>query len=95
MEEKIYDGGPAFPRRAHLAGDIGCEEWVGGQKGMSQRDYFAAQALIGLISIPCTELIVNHANPEPELNAFALRQARQAYRYADAMLKERVCNEAK
>lgn len=58
------DGGPAFPG----------ENW--GSKGMSLRDYFAGQALAGLLACPRT----NGGE-----KAFALH----AYKYADAMLAER------
>lgn len=40
MAEKINDGGPAFP-------DIG-DGWGGG--GMSLRDYFAGQIVMGMVA---------------------------------------------
>ena len=58
------DGVPAFPG----------ETW--GSKGMSLRDYFAGQALAGLLACPNTSGVER---------AFTLN----AYQYADAMLAER------
>jgi len=62
------DGGPAFPGRY----------WDGQKKadhfGMSLRDYFAAQALLGLI-----------VNPQFSPDGCATR----AYRVANAMIAER------
>lgn len=62
--DQTNDGGPAFPG----------ETW--GSKGMSLRDYFAGQALAGMLcDIKCVG--------ESEYIA------KWAYRYADAMLAER------
>lgn len=63
------DGGPAFPSSGP-ADAVVC--W-----GMSLRDYFAGQALIGLIS--CPDITLGHAGD----------YASRAYEYADAMLKAR------
>ena len=60
--DKPNDGGPAFP--------------VGLLPGMSLRDYFAGQALAGLIACP------NTSGGEKDF-------ARNAYKLADAMLAER------
>lgn len=78
-----YDktGGPAFPMVA--------QNW--NNKGMTLRDYFAAQALQGYIAC-------NAWHPDfvfPEGYKFGAGQradqtvAEAAYKYADAMLKER------
>ena len=64
MSDKPNDGGPAFP------GD-GL-----GKQGMSLRDWFAGQALAGLIACP---------NTSGDEKAFACN----AYKFADAMLAER------
>lgn len=63
--DKIDDGGPAFPTKG-LAFEI---------PGMSLRDWFAGQALAGIIARYSTD------NAESD--------ARVAYQYADAMLKLR------
>lgn len=70
-EAKINDGGPAFP-----------SEWDT-QLGMNLRDWFAGQALVGLLA---------HAQGDGsdfihELGCDAA--AYQSYRFADAMLKTR------
>lgn len=72
------DGGPAFP--ATIGRDDGPHQ-VGNDTfmaaGMSLRDYFAAQAITGLLSVE---------GLKPEHLAPA---ARHAYALADAMLAER------
>lgn len=67
MADEIKDGGQAFPVKDH---------WV--QHGMSLRDYFAGQALIGLLSASTDEL-----------NWHVQNTVNAAYRFADAMLAER------
>jgi hypothetical protein len=66
----INDGGPAFPLNASDA-------WGGPVQGMSLRDWFAGQALAGLMAEP-TDTPVATA-----------KYARAAYIMADAMLKAR------
>lgn len=62
------DGGPAFPlSRPHSA------DWV---PGMTLRDYFAGQALSGLLS-------------DPNYGASAEDAANYCYRMADGLLAER------
>lgn len=61
------DGGPAFPH-AH--------EDYPFQHGMSLRDWFAGQALSGLLA-------------DPQVDGMPLPTARVCYEYADAMLKAR------
>jgi hypothetical protein len=68
-------GGPAFPTERPAMSEYG--------KGMTLRDYFAAKALQGLL-----------ADPEPlDLwdgdKTIADTYAREAYVYADAMLRAR------
>ena len=75
MEDK--NGRQAFPRRPYITGDVGCEEWTGGQKGMTLLDYFAGQALIGIISHPQW--------PAGEWEKSAI----QAYLAAQSMLEEK------
>ena len=68
-------GGPAFPRP--VSGPTHEYSESGPQEGMSLRDYFAGQALVGLLacSIPGQEHIAANA-------------AREAYVVADAMIAE-------
>ena len=74
---KDYHGGPAFPY--HLNPD-------GGQiPGMSLRDWFAGQALIGILSnLELTKLALAEGKVK---NESAMSEA--AYRFADAMLEAR------
>ena len=89
MTKKIEDGGPAFPERrmthvtigAHGEG-VAAYENVG---GMSLRDWFAGQALAGMLTMP------EHDNGNFHTNcgeAF-IGPARYAYRMADAMIAAR------
>lgn len=73
---KIKNGGPAFPQNewSHSGGD--------GREGMSLRDWFAGQALAGML-----------ANQRGGLDPIAAH-AEHAYLYADAMLAEREKQEA-
>lgn len=68
------DGGPAFPRPTSD---------MPGQVGMMIRDYFAGQALVGLLAFSPEGLhgAANQYSPE--------QAAEQAYRFADAMIRER------
>ena len=71
------DGGQAFP--SHIEHDIPdspCGRWCHVQ-GMTLRDYFAGQALTGIISASSSA------------KRFAKINASDAYALADAMLKER------
>lgn len=69
------DGGPAF----HVSNDADDE-------GMSLRDYFAGQALIGLLASETVEMhYVDGFNNKTRHEAVA----NEAYLTADAMLKER------
>lgn len=66
MAQKPNDGGPAFPRPA--------SSFSYPLDGMSLRDYFAAQALTGIVGC--------HANQQPMSDEAAAK----AYAVADAML---------
>ena len=70
----INDGGPAFPRSAAFsnAERTACTE----QDGMTLRDWFAGQALAGMVSY-----VVEGATFE--------NVAEDAYKAADAMLRAR------
>lgn len=75
-------GGPAFPRAGN--------EYTSSEEGMTLRDYFAAMALQGILAAmpftepgeTCVEEVVNGKRG-------GLLESRAAYRYADAMLKQR------
>lgn len=73
-QDKINDGGPAFPRSDErgLMGE-GLRE---GSDGMSLRDYFAGQVVHYWFSLPIVEA-------QREIAAV------EAYKVADAMLKAR------
>jgi hypothetical protein len=74
-DTSINDGGPAFPSEEQIR----CNGEVCDTRkfiGMTLRDYFAAAALQG-----------NIAHPEVTGNRDDI--ARDAYKYADAMLKAR------
>ena len=71
---KINDGGPAFPRPYSSTGD-GMS--VYSQSGMTLRDWFAGQALTGLLTI------------DHPLSVTIDGLASESYQYADAMLSAR------
>lgn len=71
MVDKINDGGSAFP----AAGQVGPEHY-GFEPGMTLRDWFAGQALAGLLAACPTD------GGERGI-------AHDAYLYADAMLAAR------
>lgn len=73
MSEPINDGGPAFPETRW--DDIRRQEWM----GMSLRDYFAAQAITGILQ--------NRFQEVAGLPKFSVAQ--DAYGIADAMLAAR------
>ena len=66
------NGGAAFPTLDHKGHALVCREF-----GMSLRDWFAGQALVGIC-----------ANPDTG-NGDEQKQARWAYQAADAMLAAR------
>ena len=74
MSTQINDGGPAFPTT-----DPNYEQKYSGA-GLSLRDYFAAKALLGILS----------AGREPQYGGSSMGgDAHAAYALADAMLAER------
>lgn len=78
---KIHDGGPAFPRPSFAPHDVGYEDVgiCGEQDGMTLRDWFAGQALAGLLASFTGDV----ALPDSD------RATRAAYAYADAMITRR------
>lgn len=71
------NGGPAFPAPAGVTHIT--------QQGMTLRDYFAAEAMQGLIAHEERAKQIGSHN----LGDFDVRVAVAAFRYADAMLKAR------
>lgn len=69
------DGGPAFPQHGWTSSPEVLER-MKNQGGMTLRDWFAGQALNGMLS-------------DPNLSAEPEEFADYAYRHADAMLKAR------
>jgi hypothetical protein len=68
---KINDGGPAFPSTIQYFPD---DKNANEEQGMTLRDWFAGQALAGML-----------ANPD----SWTGDRGVMAYRYADAMLRAR------
>ncbi len=71
---KINDGGPAFAYGDNIHG---------GHSGMSLRDYFAAQALNGLLAS------VDPVTGFDTFEEFSNHLASTSYKYADALLAAR------
>lgn len=72
----IDDGGPAFPQSETSSGNSFRNEY--GDGGMSLRDWFAGQALKGMLTDP--KAADDFSNDD---------FARNAYWYADAMIRAR------
>ena len=70
---------PVFPTQFRSNGS---HEWNAAQTGMTLRDWFAGQALIGLVT--ANEDIANDGQMQKALDV-----AEAAYLYADEMLKAR------
>ena len=68
------NGCPAFPTREHAIVREG-DKWITRHEGMTLRDYFAEQALAGLL-----------ARDDNSIDSYIVGMA---YRYADAMMQER------
>jgi hypothetical protein len=82
------DGGPAFPgvlTNYQLA--TGQRTVETGQNGMSLRDYFAGQALIGIVAGAASDTLVSKEDHEQGLACGLV--AGMAYELADAMLAAR------
>ena len=74
------DGGPAFPNTVKITNEDFSE-----LRGMTLRDYFAAKAMQGFIAYMGCEAEVTDRLGGPNNEVIA----RNAYSYADAMLKAR------
>lgn len=80
MFDEKGSGGSAFPCEQHEDSNGLWNQTF--DPGMSLRDYFAAKALVGILSGPCSR------NGVPATEWFDIPE--QAYRLADAMLKARL-----
>ena len=72
---------PAFPQsimEGSTGGVVGGCDFSGRYEGMTLRDWFAGQALMGILCQHWTEE-----------SQYSVLIAKDAYKYADAMLKER------
>ena len=93
MSDPINDGGPAFPvPEMHFGNDT---KQSCANQGMTLRDWFAGQALVGLLGQETPELEGN--NMEPAYRGSFLSKggddsfelAHDAYCFADAMIEAR------
>jgi hypothetical protein len=76
-------GGPAYPSQELSAGGLPTRMLY---EGMTLRDYFAGEALAGMwLNIVWVAADVYNAPRDDQINL----AARQAYKIADAMIKER------
>lgn len=80
----IETGGPAFP--VFVPADGGCGPHV--NEGMSLRDWFAGQALIGLFAREANPMFGTHTE-EFKTGQHEYPMAEAAYRLADAMIATR------
>lgn len=90
MGERIEDGGPAFPKP--LDPYPNAQGMESGSQGMSLRDWFAGQALAGLIApliAADPAAIARAAVADGFTGRFPEYVAMRAYEQADAMLKAR------
>ena len=82
MSAPIDHGGPAFPNHPEMEGHSPIGEPIHFFSGMSLRDYFAGQALAGLLAS-----LADDADFPSKHNR--LQFAHQSYRLADAMIAAR------
>ena len=85
----IQDGGPAFPVADYdhqIFQPATTTETMRDLSGMSLRDYFAAKALQAVIPHGCYDY---EEGETPTAHTRAAFAARDAYRFADAMLAAR------
>jgi hypothetical protein len=80
MAQEINDGGPAFPR----------DHMYEGHNGMTLRDYFAAKALMGLLSCNVDQDYDEETLKRENYAAYCDNWAESAYDMADAMLRARL-----
>jgi len=94
------DGGPAFPFRGvnkELYDELRPTEGVLTARrmaemmspGMSLRDWFAGQALAGMMAQITPYALNPHNRSEQDADPYGTKLSRWVFGYADAMLKER------
>lgn len=92
-EIKIDDGGPAFSTPVtKTCAEMGGFQYQSQHPGMSLRDWFAGQALVGLLATPGspTREQCLHFGVDPDSKtAGADTYAATAYVFSDAMLRAR------
>lgn len=88
MTKKIEDGGPA------LHTDPNAQPGYFVRHGMSLRDWFAGQALVGLYANRDLQLATLHDYGQLNNGDFNACMARQAYEQADAMIAASKTGEA-
>jgi len=87
MSEQIKDGGPAMPFEDGMF--VGGKR-VNGSIGVTMRDWFAAKALTGLLSLEANPRFGETCEPFLHYNdEHVAYMAKNAYRLADAMLTYR------
>ena len=85
MSERVDDGGPAYPStEVHPNYDFPIHHF-----GMSLRDYFAAQALAGLLANPGGPFQANDMNGWDIVNCTLDDVARLSYQASDTMIATR------
>lgn len=92
MSTERDTGGPAFPVPAvydHAREQVNSSSAYSGEGGMTLRDYFAAKAMHALICDPDLSQVYEHIDTPDEDRELKFLAARNAYRWADAMLKAR------
>jgi len=87
MSEPINDGGPAFPVKTVSTDGFGNPILSVDEQGMSLRDYFAAKAMNGLLSMSGS----TRDSGWSDLTVWQKLEVitRDSYEIADAMLKAR------
>lgn len=86
MTDKINDGGPAFPVIPPMEAGTPGSGYPFPDAGMTLRDWFAGQALMGLLAMPQEKLQLIIGREE---YGFDDLMAVNAYAMADAMLRAR------